>query len=654
MDEVEVFQEAMAPQDHLGDQEAKNNHGDTVDAKGDDAVTINVSPLPVVDEAPSATQDADNFEEAIGVAEESDQRNAEKDELVANYEVGEVGQGPPDSVHLDEVDSGGTEREVSFGESSNIMDDELQRSELNDGKELSDVHTDGETVAQENGAMVDVDSGLVSEKSENEDSGFMTPRENGGVIGEVRITEKVDDSAEFNIESEFNKMSNQDFDAGDLKEGDFDPEFRGNNSNEHLNASAVPYSETQDNSGEEVHENSALGNSEIPEEVVINLKDNTLGTDINIEGTAHDEISSSFGQSTECRDYNNGVAGSDSEHQQAVGGIGVTSPDLRAHDAMEDRELIQATGLSSSLQNSASDEIPVQITTADLKEGTKDDRSQVSSVSNQGDHELSSVSREAEKIQENNAKQMETSQAAREQNSELASSSGEPVAASNPPVRPAGLGRTAPLLEPTPRTVPQPRTNGTVSNTQSRQTEDSSNGETEEYDETREKLQMIRVKFLRLAHRLGQTPHNVVVAQVLYRLGLAEQLRGRNGGRVGAFSFDRASAMAEQLEAAGQEPLDFSCTIMVLGKTGVGKSATINSIFDEVKFNTDAFQTGTKKVQDVVGKVQGIKVRVIDTPGLLPSWTDQRHNEKILQSVKRFINNTPPDIVLYLDSICSS
>ncbi|KAF5801801.1 putative small monomeric GTPase [Helianthus annuus] len=35
---------------------------------------------------------------------------------------------------------------------------------------------------------------------------------------------------------------------------------------------------------------------------------------------------------------------------------------------------------------------------------------------------------------------------------------------------------------------------------------------------------MIRVKFLRLARRLGQTPHNVVVAQVLYRLGLAEQI----------------------------------------------------------------------------------------------------------------------------------
>ncbi|KAG6411957.1 hypothetical protein SASPL_124613 [Salvia splendens] len=219
------------------------------------------------------------------------------------------------------------------------------------------------------------------------------------------------------------------------------------------------------------------------------------------------------------------------------------------------------------------------------------------------------------------------------------------------PARPAGLGRAAPLLEPSSRVVQQPRANGAASATQNQLVEDPTNGETEEYDETREKLQMIRVKFLRLARRLGQTPHNVVVAQVLYRLGLAEQLHGRSGGRGATFSFDRASAMAEQLEAAGQEPLDFTCTIMVLGKSGVGKSATINSIFDEVFFGTDAFELGTKKVQDIVGNVQGIRVRVIDTPGLLPSWSDQRENERILRSVKKFIKKTPPDIILYLDRL---
>ncbi|GJW50928.1 translocase of chloroplast 120, chloroplastic [Tanacetum coccineum] len=107
--------------------------------------------------------------------------------------------------------------------------------------------------------------------------------------------------------------------------------------------------------------------------------------------------------------------------------------------------------------------------------------------------------------------------------------------------RPAGLGRGAPLLEPA-HLVAQSQANGNVSPPQNQVIDEPTNGEAEENDETREKLQMIRVKFLRLARRLGQT-HNVVVAQVLYRLGLVEQLRGR--GRVAAFSFERASAMAD-------------------------------------------------------------------------------------------------------------
>ncbi|GFY89867.1 translocon outer complex protein 120 [Actinidia rufa] len=193
------------------------------------------------------------------------------------------------------------------------------------------------------------------------------------------------------------------------------------------------------------------------------------------------------------------------------------------------------------------------------------------------------------------------------------------------PARPAGLGQAAPLLEPAPRVGQQLRMNGTLSQTQNQPIEDSANGESEENDETREKLQMIR--------------------------GLLNNCEGEMGVVLVPLALTGASAMAEQLEAAGKELLDFSCTIMVLGKTGVGKSATINSIFDEVKFGTDAFELGTKKVQDVVGTVQGIKVRVIDTPGLLPSRSDQRQNEKILHSIKRFIKKTPPDIVLYLDRL---
>ncbi|WZY80594.1 hypothetical protein YC2023_026978 [Brassica napus] len=211
-----------------------------------------------------------------------------------------------------------------------------------------------------------------------------------------------------------------------------------------------------------------------------------------------------------------------------------------------------------------------------------------------------------------------------------------------PPAPPVlGLGRGATLLKPTPRR----RVNGNVS-----QQAEYPTTATAETDET-------RVKFLRLSHRLGKTPrNNVVVAQFLYRLGLPELSRGSSRG-VGAFisSINRAISMAEQLE--GQDhPLDFSCTIMLLGKSGVGKSATINSIFDDdhqVKkmCTTDAFQMGTKRVQLVEGFVQGIKVRAIDTPGLSPSWFDQHKNVKTLKSIRAFIKKSPPDLVLYLDRL---
>ncbi|KAE9460499.1 hypothetical protein C3L33_07608, partial [Rhododendron williamsianum] len=170
----------------------------------------------------------------------------------------------------------------------------------------------------------------------------------------------------------------------------------------------------------------------------------------------------------------------------------------------------------------------------------------------------------------------------------------------------------------------------------------------EEEKKKLEKLQQIRVKFLRLVQRLGVSPDESVAAQVLYRLAL---VGGRQTSQ--AFSLDAAKRTATQLEEEGKEDLDFSVNILVLGKSGVGKSATINSIFGEEKSFIDAFECATTTVKEISGVVDGVKIKVFDTPGLKSGVMEQGFNRRVLSSVTKVTKKSPPDIVLYVDRLDS-
>ncbi|KAD3337071.1 hypothetical protein E3N88_32591 [Mikania micrantha] len=90
-------------------------------------------------------------------------------------------------------------------------------------------------------------------------------------------------------------------------------------------------------------------------------------------------------------------------------------------------------------------------------------------------------------------------------------------------------------------------------------------------------------------------------------------------------------------------------TILVMGKGGVGKSSTVNSIIGERAVTVSAFQSEAPRPTMVSRERSGFTLNIIDTPGIVEGGYV---NDQALDIIKsRFLLNKTIDVLLYVDRL---
>ncbi|KAM7499480.1 hypothetical protein LguiA_023894 [Lonicera macranthoides] len=113
------------------------------------------------------------------------------------------------------------------------------------------------------------------------------------------------------------------------------------------------------------------------------------------------------------------------------------------------------------------------------------------------------------------------------------------------------------------------------------------------------------------------------------------------------FPLSTQTKLLELLQKLKQENVS-TLTVLVMGKGGVGKSSTVNSIIGERAVAVSAFQSEGPRPVMVSRSRAGFTLNIIDTPGLVEGGYV---NDQALEIIKRFLLNKTIDALLYVDRL---